>query len=281
MAARLVRALAVRPLRVGDRAPDFAVPEARGRSSAYTTCLLGAPSCSRSTAASGHRTAAAVAGLERVLPELATRQASLVAVSPMLPDGSLSAAETNWRSSSTGRAEATVARDYVLSAWRATAALRRPRHAPPPAGAQRFDELLGAAGHGSRDRPAGSVRHTFSEPELPRRLEPAAILDRARRPRRTRRVARCRLDFTDLSEDRRRRGADETRPVARATATRRSRADARSPRWRYHWPPRATVIAWPLMPLPSSLARKAIMAATSSGRTTRPSGYSAARSAQT
>ncbi len=88
--------LSASALREGDVAPDFALPDTHGRLLALKTLLdrgpvvisfyrgLWCPFCNLE-----------LRGLQRVLPEIVQLGASLVAISPQLPDHSLSTEEKN------------------------------------------------------------------------------------------------------------------------------------------------------------------------------------------
>jgi peroxiredoxin len=85
-----------RAIRTGDRAPDFTLPDPRGREVSLAILLEARPAvvtfyrggwcpyCNIQLRA-----------YQAILPEITARGARLVAISPQLPDGSLSTAEAN------------------------------------------------------------------------------------------------------------------------------------------------------------------------------------------
>jgi peroxiredoxin len=85
-----------RAIRTGDQAPDFALPDPRGRTVSLATLLNAGPAvvtfyrggwcpyCNIQLRA-----------YQAILPEMTALGAQLVAISPQLPDGSLSTAESN------------------------------------------------------------------------------------------------------------------------------------------------------------------------------------------
>jgi peroxiredoxin len=85
-----------RAIRTGDRAPDFTLPDPRGREVSLAILLEARPAivtfyrggwcpyCNSQLRA-----------YQAILPEITARGARLVAISPQLPDGSLSTAEAN------------------------------------------------------------------------------------------------------------------------------------------------------------------------------------------
>jgi peroxiredoxin len=127
---------------------------------------------------------------QALLPELQASGASLVAISPMLPDSSLSMAEKHALQfevlSDVGNA---VAREYGL-VWRFPADLREVYETALKILLPRFD------GDDSWELPipatyvvdrGGTVRFAFVDPDYTRRAEPADILTAVQPPRRVRR----------------------------------------------------------------------------------------------
>jgi peroxiredoxin len=117
---------------------------------------------------------------QRVLPELSSLGARLAAISPMLPDGSLSVAETNRLEfhvlSDIGNR---VAREYGL-AYELDDALRGVYTGPLAV------DLPAHNGDASWELPVtatfvidpgGVIRLAFVDPDYTRRLEPGAILE--------------------------------------------------------------------------------------------------------
>jgi peroxiredoxin len=96
LADLIASGLSASALREGDAAPDFALPDAHGQVIALRTLLGRGP-----VVISFYRGGwcpycnLELRGLQRVLPEIVRAGASLVAISPQLPDHSLSTEEKN------------------------------------------------------------------------------------------------------------------------------------------------------------------------------------------
>jgi peroxiredoxin len=122
---------------------------------------------------------------QRHLPELRAAGASLAAISPMLPDGSLSMAEKNALElevlSDVGNA---VAREYGL-VWRLPPDLREIYEnvwkilLPQVNGDDSWELPIPGTFVIGRD---GTVRYAFVDPDYTRRAEPADILEAVEEP---------------------------------------------------------------------------------------------------
>ena len=176
-----------RAIRAGDRAPDFTLPDARGNAVSLATLLLAGPAvvtfyrggwcpyCNIQLRA-----------YQAILPEMTTLGARLVAISPQMPDGSLSTAEANALSfdvlSDVGNR---IARSFGL-VWslpeELRAALRSNGKALPDINGDTSWELPVPATYViGRD---GVVAHVGIDVDYRNRLEPEALLAalRALRP---------------------------------------------------------------------------------------------------
>jgi peroxiredoxin len=171
---------AERALKVGMRAPDFALPEARGAQVSLSELLKSGPViiafyrgewcpyCNLQLRA-----------YQQILPEMHARGASLIAISPQTPDHSLSMAEKNdlaFRVLSD--VDNAVARKFGL-AFSIDESVRDV-HAQVGANLPAFN------GTSSWELPMPGtfivdqtrmIRLAFVDPDFTRRLEPAAILD--------------------------------------------------------------------------------------------------------
>jgi peroxiredoxin len=165
----------------GDTAPGFTLPDARGGEVALATLLERGP-----VVLTFYRGGwcpycnIALRAYERALPELRERGAELVAVSPQLPDASLSTAERNALSfpvlSDVGNL---VAREYGLVFTVPDEVITYYRE-------HRKHDLTAANGPGDWELPVpatfviapdGTVVLADVDPDYTRRLEPAAILE--------------------------------------------------------------------------------------------------------
>jgi hypothetical protein len=110
--ARLAGMTFPNALAAGDRAPQFALPNARGRLVDLAELLAAGP-----VVLTFYRGAwcpycnTQLRGLQQALPQLESLGAALVAISPQVPDGSLArAGRTRWRPSDWSRDDRVVRR---------------------------------------------------------------------------------------------------------------------------------------------------------------------------
>jgi len=168
----------------GDAAPDFALPDTHGRVVALQTLLDGGP-----VVISFYRGAwcpfcnLELRGLQRVLPQIEQMGASLVAISPQLPDHSLSTEEKNQLTfpvlSDVGNV---VAKRFGI-VFTLPAALVQAYQAM----GRDLVEINGEAGAGQLPIPAtfvldksGVIRLAFVEEDWSKRLDPEIVLDTLR-----------------------------------------------------------------------------------------------------
>ncbi|HKD09401.1 MAG TPA: peroxiredoxin-like family protein [Bryobacteraceae bacterium] len=176
--------LSASALREGDVAPDFALPDTHGHVLALKTLLDRGP-----VVVSFYRGGwcpfcnLELRGLQRVLPEIAQLGASLVAISPQLPDNSLSTEEKNQLTfpvlSDVGNM---VAKRFGIVFTLPTALV----HANKAIGRD-LVEINGGAGAGQLPMPAtfvldksGRIRLAFVEEDWSKRLDPDIVVDTLR-----------------------------------------------------------------------------------------------------
>jgi peroxiredoxin len=176
--------LSASALREGDVAPDFSLPDARGHAVALKTLLDHGP-----VVISFYRGGwcpfcnLELRSLQRVLPEIVQMGASLVAISPQLPDNSLSTQEKNQLRfpvlSDVGNIEAKrfgivfTLPTVLVEANRATG--------------RDLVEINGEAGAAQLPMPAtfvidksGVIRLAFVEEDWSKRLDPDIVVDTLR-----------------------------------------------------------------------------------------------------
>jgi peroxiredoxin len=176
--------LSASALRKGDLAPDFALPDPHGQVLALKTLLDRGP-----VVISFYRGGwcpfcnLELRGLQRVLPEITQAGASLVAISPQLPDNSLSTEEKNHLTfpvlSDVGN---TVAKRFGI-VFTLPAALINANKAM----GRDFVEINGEAGAAELPMPAtfildksGVIRLAFVEEDWTKRLDPDIVVDTLR-----------------------------------------------------------------------------------------------------
>ena len=180
----VARGLSASALREGDVAPDFALPDTHGHVLALKTLLNRGP-----VVISFYRGGwcpfcnLELRGLQRVLPEIAQLEASLVAISPQLPDNSLSTEEKNQLTfpvlSDAGNM---VAKRFGIVFTLPTALV----HANKAIGRD-LAEINGEAGATQLPMPAtfvldtsGVIRLAFVEEDWSKRLDPDIVVDTLR-----------------------------------------------------------------------------------------------------
>ena len=171
-------------LREGDVAPDFSLPDARGHVVALKTLLDRGP-----VVISFYRGGwcpfcnLELRGLQRVLPEIVQMGASLVAISPQLPDNSLSTQEKNQLTfpvlSDVGNI---AAKRFGIVFTLPTALVDANR-----AIGRELVEINGETGAAQLPMPAtfvldksGVIRLAFVEEDWSKRLDPDIVLDTLR-----------------------------------------------------------------------------------------------------
>jgi len=171
-------------LREGDVAPDFYLPDAHGQMVALKTLLDRGP-----VVISFYRGGwcpfcnLELRGLQRVLPEIVQMGASLVAISPQLPDNSLSTQEKNQLTfpvlSDVGNIEA---KRFGIVFTLPTALVEANR-----AIGRELVEINGETGAAQLPMPAtfvldksGVIRLAFIEEDWSKRLDPDIVLDTLR-----------------------------------------------------------------------------------------------------
>ena len=171
-------------LREGDVAPDFSLPDAHGQMVALKTLLDRGP-----VVISFYRGGwcpfcnLELRGLQRVLPEIVQMGASLVAISPQLPDNSLSTQEKNQLTfpvlSDVGNIEA---KRFGIVFTPPTALIEANR-----AIGRELVEINGEAGAAQLPMPAtfvldksGVIRLAFVEEDWSKRLDPDIVVDTLR-----------------------------------------------------------------------------------------------------
>ena len=171
-------------LREGDVAPDFSLPDAHGHMVALKTLLDSGP-----VVISFYRGGwcpfcnLELRGLQRVLPEIVQMGASLVAISPQLPDNSLSTQEKNQLTfpvlSDVGNI---VAKRFRIVFTLPTALVEANR-----AIGRELVEINGETGAAQLPMPAtfvldksGVIRLAFVEEDWSKRLDPDIVLDTLR-----------------------------------------------------------------------------------------------------
>ena len=171
-------------LREGDVAPDFSLPDTRGHMVALKTLLDRGP-----VVISFYRGGwcpfcnLELRGLQRVLPEIVQMGASLVAISPQLPDNSLSTQEKNQLTfpvlSDVGNI---VAKRFRIVFTLPTALVEENR-----AIGRELVEINGETGAAQLPMPAtfvldksGVIRLAFVEEDWSKRLDPDIVLDTLR-----------------------------------------------------------------------------------------------------
>jgi peroxiredoxin len=171
-------------LREGDVAPDFSLPDTRGHMVALKTLLDRGP-----VVISFYRGGwcpfcnLELRGLQRVLPEIVQMGASLVAISPQLPDNSLSTQEKNQLTfpvlSDVGNIEA---KRFGIVFTLPTALVDANR-----AIGRELVEINGESGAAQLPMPAtfvldksGVIRLAFVEEDWSKRLDPDIVLDTLR-----------------------------------------------------------------------------------------------------
>ena len=171
-------------LREGDVAPDFSLPDAHGHMVALKTLLDRGP-----VVISFYRGGwcpfcnLELRGLQRVLPEIVQMGASLVAISPQLPDNSLSTQEKNQLTfpvlSDVGNI---VAKRFRIVFTLPTALVEANR-----AIGRELVEINGESGAAQLPMPAtfvldksGVIRLAFVEEDWSKRLDPDIVLDTLR-----------------------------------------------------------------------------------------------------
>ena len=180
----LASGLSASALREGDVAPDFSLPDARGHVVALKTLLDRGP-----VVISFYRGGwcpfcnLELRGLQRVLPEIAQMGASLVAISPQLPDNSLSTQEKNQLTfpvlSDVGNIEA---KRFGIVFTLPTALVDANR-----AIGRELVEINGETGAAQLPMPAtfvldksGVIRLAFVEEDWSKRLDPDIVIDTLR-----------------------------------------------------------------------------------------------------
>jgi len=170
--------------KTGDVAPDFALPDTHGQVVALKTLLDRGP-----VVISFYRGGwcpfcnLELRGLQRVLPEIVQAGASLVAISPQLPDHSLSTEEKNQLTfpvlSDVGN---TVAKGFGIVFTLPTALVDANK-----AIGRDFVEINGEAGAAQLPVPAtfvldksGVIRLAFVEEDWSKRLDPDIVVDTLR-----------------------------------------------------------------------------------------------------
>jgi peroxiredoxin len=176
--------LSASALREGDVAPDFSLPDARGHVVALKTLLDHGP-----VVISFYRGGwcpfcnLELRSLQRVLPEIVQMGASLVAISPQLPDNSLSTQEKNQLTfpvlSDVGNIEA---KRFGIVFTLPTALVEANR-----ATGRDLVEINGEAGAAQLPMPAtfvidksGVIRLAFVEEDWSKRLDPDIVVDTLR-----------------------------------------------------------------------------------------------------
>ena len=176
--------LSASALREGDVAPEFSLPDARGHVVALKTLLDRGP-----VVVSFYRGGwcpfcnLELRGLQRVLPEIVQMGASLVAISPQLPDNSLSTQEKNQLTfpvlSDVGNIEA---KRFGIVFTLPTALIDANR-----AIGRELVEINGETGAAQLPMPAtfvldksGVIRLAFVEEDWSKRLDPDIVLDTLR-----------------------------------------------------------------------------------------------------
>jgi len=176
--------LSASALREGGVAPDFSLPDARGHVVALKTLLDRGP-----VVISFYRGGwcpfcnLELRGLQRVLPEIVQMGASLVAISPQLPDNSLSTQEKNQLTfpvlSDVGNI---VAKRFGIVFTLPTALVEANR-----AIGRDLVEINGEAGAAQLPMPAtfvldksGVIRLAFVEEDWSKRLDPDIVVDTLR-----------------------------------------------------------------------------------------------------
>jgi len=171
-------------LREGDAAPDFALPDAHGNVVALKTLLDRGP-----VVISFYRGQwcpfcnLELRGLQRVLPQIEQMPASLVAISPQLPDHSLSTEEKNQLTFPVLSDVGNVAAKRFGIVFTLPAALIDAYQAM----GRDLVEVNGEAGAAQLPMPAtfvldksGVIRLAFIEEDWSKRLDPEIILDTLR-----------------------------------------------------------------------------------------------------
>jgi peroxiredoxin len=172
-------------LKEGDAAPDFALPDTHGQTVALRALLDRGP-----VVISFYRGAwcpfcnLELRGLQRVLPQMEQMGASLVAISPQLPDHSLSTEEKNQLTFPVLSDAGNIAAKRFGIVFTLPAVLVEVNRAM----GRDLEEINGEAGATELPMPAtfvldkrGIVRLAFVEEDWRKRLDPEIILDALRR----------------------------------------------------------------------------------------------------
>ena len=176
--------LSASALREGDVAPDFSLPDARGHVVALKTLLDRGP-----VVISFYRGGwcpfcnLELRGLQRVLPEIVQMGASLVAISPQLPDNSLSTQEKNQLTFPVLSDVGNIAAKRFGIAFTLPTALVEVNRAT----GRELVEINGEAGAAQLPMPAtfvldksGVIRLAFVEEDWSKRLDPDIVIDTLR-----------------------------------------------------------------------------------------------------
>ena len=176
--------LSASALREGDVAPEFSLPDARGHVVVLKTLLDRGP-----VVISFYRGGwcpfcnLELRGLQRVLPEIVQMGASLVAISPQLPDNSLSTQEKNQLTFPVLSDVGNIAAKRFGIAFTLPTALVEVNRAT----GRELVEINGEAGAAQLPMPAtfvldksGVIRLAFVEEDWSKRLDPDIVVDTLR-----------------------------------------------------------------------------------------------------